>query len=144
MDANEADSPKGQENGGSKELNTSTRRAFVAGLAALGLLPTAVGSVDARVERDRIDVSHGEHGSHLARIESGDPLDGSLELGEFHEETSEISVSATHFDDQEPNHVEVKFSVGPAWAFFSCSPDRARELAEEFRTAAEFAESGER
>jgi len=146
-DATPPDNPGGKDSSRDSELQTdsrTSRRHFLAGLLALGLIPTAVDGAGARVDRDRVDVTHGEYGPHRARIESGGPLNGSLELGEFHEETSEISVSATHFDDQEPNHVEVKVSVGPAWVFLSCSPGRARELAEEFRTAAEFAESGER
>jgi len=118
----------------------STRRAFVAGLAALGLLPTAARSVDARLDRDRVDVSRGDHGTTHAAVESGSPIWGSVEVGEFVDEESSISVDGYSHNDGEPERVSVRVSVGATSVSLSCSADRARELAAELTTVADYAD----
>jgi hypothetical protein len=119
----------------------TTRRAFVAGLAALGLLPNAVRGAGARVSSDRVELTHGEHGTTCASVEPGSPMYGSVEINEFDDWETEISVAGYGYDDEDPDHVEMKATVDGASVTFSCSPERAREFADELRTAAKYAEA---
>ena len=121
----------------------ATRRAFVAGLVALGLLPVAVDDadgrrVDARVERDDI-------GTTRAAVESGSSVYGAVEIGEYVDDGADISVTGYNYDD-ERGEIEVKVAVGATDVTLCSSPERARGLADELRTAAQYAESngGER
>lgn len=147
MNGNEKSPSTGQEGSGSTDTEQIdsgvSRRHILAGLAALGLLPGVVGRTNARVSSQRIEVTNGEHGTARASIDPGSPMYGSIEISELHDCKSEVSVAGYGYDDEEPDHVEMRVTFNGASVSLSCSPERARELADELRTAANYADSSQ-
>lgn len=89
--------------------------------------------------RHCVDVNHGDHGTTHATLQPGQPMFGSVEVGEFVDETSSVTVHGYAHDD-EPGQVSARVSVGAITVTLSCSPARARELAAELETAANHAD----
>lgn len=139
--------PKGASDGSTDaESYDTSRRAFLGAAAALSATIASSGTATATEEksdegdtRPRVDVSHGDYGSSRASVEAGEPVRGFLDLAEFDDEDSSIKVNGYHYDDAEPNAVEIHAGVGPASLTLDCSPERALELAEELTLAAEHA-----
>jgi len=118
----------------------ATRRAFVASLAALGLLPAVAEQANGHVDADRVDVTCSEHGTTRADVAPGSPVFGSVEIGVFDDRETRISVAGYGYDDEESDIIEMRAVLGGASVTLSCSPERARELAAELRTAADHAD----
>jgi len=115
----------------------TSRRSLLALIAALATLPAATSQPSSAKS---VDVSEGPTGTKYADVESGGPVFGAVDLHEYCSRETKISVDGYNYDGRERNVVEVTVSLKGATVTISCSPERAHELADELRTAAEHVE----
>lgn len=141
--------PKGASDGSTDpDVCDTSRRSFLGAAAALSALPAVGGTVTASSEeRDEsgigpdVSVTSDDHGSRLADIENGDPVEAHVELPNLTDVETRFSVFGQAFDDEEAGHVEAHIYARGVSLSVEFTPERAHRLAEEFRLAAEFAEA---
>jgi hypothetical protein len=141
MDASKSESREGHESSGTdsnRETTSGTsRRSLLALIAALATLPAATSQPSSAKS---VDVSEDPTGTKCADVESGEPVFGAVDLHEYCARETKISVDGYNYDGKERNVVEVTIYIEGATVTMSCSTERAHELADELRTAAEHVE----
>lgn len=141
MDANDTTPSEGNERTDHEpQTDGGTRRQFLgaaATAAALTALPTG-GSAQAE-EHPKVKDVESHTGATRTQIESGLPVDSSMEVKEILTDETEISITGYRYDD-EPSEVEISIFSCMITSRLNCSPERARELADELQLAAAAAE----
>lgn len=140
-DANDTKPGTGYESSGTDhEPQTDgglSRRRFMGAAAALSALP-ALSSRSANATAS-IEGRTGGHGATRTDIESGAPVDSSMEVKEILTDETEISIAGYHYDDED-SEVEISVFSCMITSRLNCSPERARELAAALELAADEAE----
>lgn len=106
----------------------------VPALAGLSALPVA--------SADDVTLRSDDYGATQASLPTRSGVWSSVELGTVDDEESDLSVQGYHYDD-EPSEVELNLDSVGAQIKIAVSPERARQIAGDLATAADYAETGE-